>query len=323
MAKKKISADEEESPRAASFMREVAESRDDGDEEEPTKSVDLDAEEEEEEEESPGQTPRQAKRSNRFAKIQEENAALRREADESKRRAELLEVSRQSTEMYARGVQQLISQAPPGKSAEDTELERISGEQASLRDGFLGRRSALPQGQDLPRTDYDDYNKKQQDLADKRSTLIARKTIGSSQPQGMSRQDVSVEANRIMLLQRFPDVMGVQQYATFAAHQYQAKLSAGISSEQALVESIDAARVQFKLKRESAEQRQRAKSRLAGPPSGNIATPSGKRIMELTQSQRKMAETRYPKLAAQDPSKAWRKWANTVGPGLAEDEAGR
>lgn len=321
MAKKKSSSDEEQSPRSASFMREVSESQDDSDDEESTTAVDLD-EEDEEEEESPGQSPRQAKRSNRYAKLQEELAASRREADENKRRAELLEVSRQNTEMYARGVQQLMGGGAPGKSQEDQELERIAGEQASTRDGFLGRRSALPQGQDLPRAEYDDYNKKQQDLADKRSALIAKKTIGGAQPQGMSRQDVQVEANRVMLLQRFPDVMGVQQYATYAAHQYQAKLTAGIASEQALVESIDSARTQFGLRKtENRAERQRAKSRLAGPPSGNIATGTGKRVMELTASQRKMAETRYKDLAAKDPRKAWQKWAKAVGPGLAEDEA--
>lgn len=319
--KRALTTDEEQSPRAASFMRSVSESRDDSDEEEETTAVDLD-EEDEEEEEVPGQTPRQTRRSNRYARLQEELAASRRESDENKRRADLLEVSRQSTEMYARGVQQLMNQAPPGKSAEDTELERIAGEQASMRDGFLGRRAALAQGQDLPRAEYDDYNKKQQDLADKRSALIAKKTIGGAQQPGLTRQDVAVEANRMMLLQRFPDVMGVPQYAQYAAHQYQAGLTAGIASEQALTEAIEEARVRFKLKKpENQRDRQRAKSRLGGPPSGNIATSNGKRIMELTATQRKMAETRYKDLAAKDPRKAWAKWAKTVGPGLAEDEA--
>lgn len=308
------------SPRAAAFMREHSETKEIPGEAQEVAIGDDEDDDEEESESTSSETPRQAKRKNRFASVQRDLETTRRELDEQKRRAEMAELSSRQTQMYAAGVQQLLGSGPPQKTAEDSELERIGQQQTSLRDGFLGRRASLAQGQDLARDDYDKYNREQQALADRRAELIAKKTVGTPQKQ-LTQHDVRVEANRMMLLQRFPDVMGVPQYAQYAAHAYQAKTVAGVPEEQALVSAIDDARKQFNLKRSEDPKKARIeRSRMSGPPSGNVAPATTRRVVQLTKAEQKMAETRYPKLAGQDPRKAWKRWSEVTGKG-AEDDA--
>jgi hypothetical protein len=65
---------------------------------------------------------------------------------------------------------------------------------------------------------------------------------------------------------------------------------------------------------DNSQKRRLERGRMAGPPSGNAAPERTRRVIDLTKAEQMMAETRYKKLAASDPRKAWKKWAETVRP---------
>jgi hypothetical protein len=262
-------------------------------------------------------TTRLGKKKNRFSELRRERDDVTKKLADEQRRADMAEMAARSAQQYAQGVQALLgSQGKP--DPHEAELERLAREQQSLIDAFNGRRNSLPKDQDLPAEEYAKVRTEMQKLQDARFRLIAKREQGA-QPQGITQHEARVQANEAILREKYPDIMGNAQYATYTAHAYNAKKAAGLDDAHALEAAVEEARVTFKLKRAAPSNVE--KQRLSGLGSAQASSAAaGKRTIAMTPDMKKLAQARYPKLA---PPEAWKKWAQRTGPKVLEDEARR